>query len=150
MQLNTTTASHKAGTESRELQITVQCPQMWFLQQLSISVQAETTASIVFVIISAQRLSASYLEALHMLLSQIWLFTVPQFHTVCRAMAFQHSSPGLSLPADSRLSCLQSNTQACTRTLSRRKTEPRMHINYCWHKAQARLLLHSQAINLSK
>lgn len=147
LQLDRSTASHKSSTEQSWGSL-LRASRGGFSICLHLNVGKKTLPESVTV--TAQ--SATYLEASHGL-------------GKCCSPKFGHSlslistrpaglwlpspaSPGQSPSGDSRL--LQSNTQARRRTLSRRKTEPRMHINYWWHKAQARLLLHSQAINLSK
>lgn len=136
----------------------MQCQQAkcGFASNLFISVYAETMANIDCLYDNhcrktQRQLPGGFKRAGEVLLSQIWTFAIFHFHATCRAIAFQHSLPRkVSFSEDSRLPCLQSKTQTCKSTLSRKKTEPRLHINYRWHKAQARLLLHSQAINLSK
>lgn len=158
LHLGTTVAPHKSLTDGQR--VGVHCP-----MSTDTVVSPATSSSqcrqkpwqtlTVFMIITAQRLGASYLEALGIL----GKCCSPKFghslsftpHAICRAIAFHNSLPRkVSFSEDSRLSCLQSKTQARRSTLSRRKTEPRIHINSQWHEAQARLLLHSQAINLSK
>lgn len=115
LQLNTATASQKYSTDRagswRALFSVSRCASS---SNLFISVWAETTADTDCLYDdhctkSQCQLPGAFTRAGEVLLSQIWLFTLPHLHTVCRARAFQHSLPR-------KVSQQTADSRACSRT----------------------------------